>query len=151
LLHILKLAVGATDVADLRRWQAGRIVANPPLRHQTRSMPRRRDEVVAGGSLYWVVCGFVQVRQRIVDVIEDTREGGEACCGLVLDPELVPVQARAGEGLPGLALPGAEGRPEDVDERPPPKAPTPCPSTSSAHCASPVDLNRASHGPRESS
>jgi hypothetical protein len=116
LLHILKLAVGATDVADLRRWQAGRIVANPPLRHQTRSMPRRRDEVVAGGSLYWVVCGFVQVRQRIVDVIEDTREGGEACCGLVLDPELVPVQARAVKAFQGWRYLEPKDAPEDVDE-----------------------------------
>ena len=116
MLHILKLAVGAKDVADLRRWQAGRIRFAPPLRHQTRSMPRRRDEVIAGGSLFWVIAGFVQVRQRLVDMIDDRREGDVPCCGLVLDHELVPVEVRAVKAFQGWRYLEPKDAPEDVDE-----------------------------------
>ena len=90
MLHLAKLAVGTRDVADLRRWQATRT----PLRHLTRNLPRRRDEVLSGGSLYWVVNGAMVVRQRVLDITEETRGDGTGCCALVLDRDLVPVLGR---------------------------------------------------------
>ena len=44
--------------------------------------------------MYWVINGCMLVRQRIVDIIEDQRDNGEACTGLVLDPKLVPLTGR---------------------------------------------------------
>ena len=44
--------------------------------------------------MYWVISGSMLVRQRIVDIIEDQRDDGEACTGLVLDPRLVPLAGR---------------------------------------------------------
>ncbi|MCW8087884.1 DUF1489 family protein [Sabulicella glaciei] len=101
MLHLLKLSVGPRDVAQLRRIQAERAVSEPPLRHRTRTVPRRRAEILEGGSIFWVVAGFVQVRQRIMDIREDCWEDGSACCGLILDPELVPVEARAVKAFQG--------------------------------------------------
>jgi hypothetical protein len=94
MLHLMKLAVGARDVADLRAWQDERARVEPPLRHRTRSAPRRAEEIVAGGSIYWIVSGAMLVRQRVLDVIEDRWDDGTACAGIVLDRTLVPVQAR---------------------------------------------------------
>ena len=94
MLHIIKLCVGVKEVAELAEWQARRIRENPPLRHQTRMMPKRASDLLDGGSLYWVIGGFVRVRQRLVDVREETWDDGTACCGLVLDRELVPVELR---------------------------------------------------------
>src|SRR5689334_19906041 len=70
-LHLIKLSVGPKDVGQLREIQARRAVADPPLRHQTRMVPKRAAEILAGGSIYWVVAGFVQVRQRILDIRDE--------------------------------------------------------------------------------
>nr|WP_171611362.1 DUF1489 domain-containing protein [Roseicella sp. DB1501] len=93
-LHLIKLSVGPKDVGQLRELQARRAVADPPLRHQTRMVPKRAAEITAGGSIYWVVAGFVQVRQRILEIRDEAWEDGTSCAGLVLDPTLVPVAAR---------------------------------------------------------
>jgi hypothetical protein len=55
--------------------------------------PKRADEVLNGGSLYWVFKGLVLCRQRILRL--DEVEGGDGIrrCGIVLDPEAVRVAA----------------------------------------------------------
>lgn len=111
---MLKLSVGPRDVAQLRAIQKLRAVAEPPLRHQTRMAPKRREEILAGGSIYWVVAGFLQVRQRIVDIIADDWGDGTPCCGLVLDPELVMVEARAVKAFQGWRYLAPEDAPLDV-------------------------------------
>ena len=111
MIHLIKLAVGVRDVAHLAALQEARRQADPPLRHQTRNSPKRAEELCAGGSIYWVIGGVVLVRQRVLDIIEDHWDDGSRCAGLVLDPALVRVQARADEGLSGLALSPAGGRP----------------------------------------
>jgi hypothetical protein len=94
-LHLVKLSVGPKDVAELRAIQARRLETDPPLRHKTRMFPRRAAEILDGGSIHWVVAGFLCVRQRILDIREDRYEDGSACAALVLDPRLVPLEARA--------------------------------------------------------
>src|SRR5665648_1258249 len=87
-MHLVKLCVGVETVQDLRAWQAERLRTlaragkTLELCHRTLQAPRRRDEILDGGSLYWVVKGFVLVRQRIVDLRADTKDDGRACCGI---------------------------------------------------------------------
>ncbi|MFO1144264.1 MAG: DUF1489 domain-containing protein [Amaricoccus sp.] len=115
-LHILKLCVGCESVEDLVAWQAERAAerraAGDDSRpfHVTRMWPRREAEVVAGGSLYWVIKGLVLVRQRILAL--ERREGGDgiARCAIRLDPEAIrtlPQPRRAFQGWRYL-------RPEDA-------------------------------------
>jgi len=113
-LHLIKLSVGTKDIAGLRAWQSLRAVHAPPLRHQTRMMPKRRDEILAGGSIYWVISGFVQVRQRILDIIEDEWDDGTACAGLVLHPDLVPVAGRPTKPFQGWRYLAPEAAPPDL-------------------------------------
>ncbi|MBV9539075.1 MAG: DUF1489 family protein, partial [Acidisphaera sp.] len=101
MLHVIKLAVGCRDIADLRGWQAERARTHPPLRHRTRNFPRRAPEIVDGGSIYWVIAGAVVVRQRITDIVEDTTDSGSACAALLLDAKLVPVEARPTKAFQG--------------------------------------------------
>ncbi len=114
MLHMLKLSVGVKEVAQLRAIQARRAIAEPPLRHQTRMAPKRRDEIVDGGSIYWVIAGFVQVRQRIVDIIDDRWDDGTPCAGLVLDPELVPVAGHPVRAFQGWRYLEAAAAPADL-------------------------------------
>ncbi len=115
MLHIVKLAVGIRDIAHLRAVQEARGAARPPLRHQTRNFPRRRDEVVDGGSLYWVVAGAVLVRQRITDIIDDRWDDNTTCAGLVLDTTLVPVHATPMRAFQGWRYMTADTAPPDLD------------------------------------
>lgn len=94
MLHLIKLCVGPKEVAELAAGQERRARLDPPLRHQTRMMPKRAAELLEGGSLYWVLSGFIRVRQRLVDIREERWDDGTACAGLVLDPELVLVEPR---------------------------------------------------------
>lgn len=114
MLHIMKLAVGVRDVAQLAEWQAARVVVDPPLRHRTRNFPRRADEVVDGGSIYWVIGGAMLVRQRIVDIIHDIRDDGSACAALVFDPVLVPVAGRPVKAFQGWRYLAAADAPPDI-------------------------------------
>ncbi len=90
-IHILKLCVGAEAVEELIAWQKTRAAQNPDglPRHVTRMWPRRADEVLDGGSLYWVFKGLVLARQRILRLDEVPGADGITRCGLVLDPDVV--------------------------------------------------------------
>ena len=93
-LHLIKLSVGSRSLDDLRRWQAQHGAARAPLRHRTRNFPRRAQEVLDGGSIYWVIDRLITARQRVLDIAEGVRDDGTKCTDLVLDPVLVPVQPR---------------------------------------------------------
>jgi len=115
MLHMIKLAVGVRDAAHLAALQGARAKSNPPLRHQTRNRPKRADEVTAGGSMYWVISGAVLVRQRITAIIRDEWDDGSACAGLVLDPGLVRVAARAMKPFQGWRYLKPSEAPADID------------------------------------
>ncbi len=114
MLHLIKLSVGPKDVSQLAAIQARRAKEDPPLRHQTRMFPKRAAEIIAGGSIYWVVAGFVQVRQRILDIREEQWDDGTSCAGLILDKALVPVEARAMKPFQGWRYLQAEAAPADI-------------------------------------
>jgi hypothetical protein len=113
-LHIIKLSVGPKDVAQLAALQQARLEREPPLRHWTRMAPKRAAEVCDGGSIYWVVGGFVRVRQRILAIEDDTEDDGTPCVALVLDPPLVPVAARPTKPFQGWRYLKPEDAPPDV-------------------------------------
>lgn len=116
MLHMLKLSVGIRDIAHLRAVQLARAAISPPLRHQTRNGPRRREELLDGGSIYWVISGAVLVRQRLVDIIDDRWDDDTVCAGLVLDPTLVPVSATPMRAFQGWRYLTPEAAPADLDQ-----------------------------------
>jgi hypothetical protein len=92
----------------------------------TRAWPKRREEILAGGSLYWVIKGVISVRQRIVAIDDVTDHHGHRC-GLYLDRKLVrtvPQPRRAFQGwryldpqdapLDLADLKGGAGLPDDL-------------------------------------
>jgi hypothetical protein len=119
-VHLLKLCVGVETVAELKTWQEARLkrLARarkvPELCHRTLQMPRRREEVLDGGSLYWVIKGFVLVRQRVLDLKPDAKDDGTACCGIVLDPELVATRPHPRRAFQGWRYLGAADAPPDI-------------------------------------
>src|SRR5262249_5564697 len=97
-VHLIKLCVGCESIEDLGDWidlrlrEARKARHKPEHVHVTRMMPKRVDELLDGGSLYWVIKGRVQVRQRLTAIRPFTDEEGIRRCRLVLDPQLVPTE-----------------------------------------------------------
>lgn len=129
MLHLTKLAVGVRDLEHLRELQAERAQRNPPLRHRTRNFPRRRDEVLNGGSIYWVIGGATLVRQRVVDIIEDQWDDKSACAGLILDPRLIAVAARPTKPFQGWRYLRADEAPPDLVQSRPARGEAALPAT----------------------
>jgi hypothetical protein len=117
-LHLLKLCVGIDSLSDLADWQAKRLQEmarakkKPELIHITRHMPKRKEEVLNGGSLYWVIKGWISARQRLLDLRPVDRDGS-AHCGLVYDPTLMPVQLRPYRAFQGWRYLPAQDAPPD--------------------------------------
>ncbi|XDA97335.1 DUF1489 domain-containing protein [Sulfitobacter sp. LCG007] len=94
-VNLLKLSVGTEGIDDLAAWQASKAAQTSDglPRHVTRMWPRREAEVLAGGSIYWVIKGVVLCRQRILRLDERIGTDGIRRCAIVLDPELVRTAA----------------------------------------------------------
>ncbi|HEV3242269.1 MAG TPA: DUF1489 domain-containing protein [Methyloceanibacter sp.] len=119
-VHLVKLCVGCDTVQELKDWQIGRLKRlkragkTPELCHRTLQAPRRRKEVLDGGSLYWVIKGVVLVRQRVLDLRPDVKDDGTACCGIVLDHELVATRPQARRAFQGWRYLPAADAPADL-------------------------------------
>ena len=94
-LNLIKLCVGCDSVEDLEEWIAFRLDecrrAGEPAEqfHTTRMVPTRAQELLDGGSLYWVIKAKVQCRQRLVDIRPFVDAEGISRCHLILDPVVV--------------------------------------------------------------
>lgn len=119
-LHLIKLCVGCDSVEELVAWQAGRLAQmkrdgiKPELFHRTFQMPKRRDDLLDGGSLYWVIKGIVQARQRLVDIREGAKDDGTPCALLVLDKALVAVRPIPRRPFQGWRYLAADEAPADI-------------------------------------
>ena len=112
----MKLAVGVRDIAHLQELQSARARTAPPLRHLTRHQPRRAEEVLDGGSIYWVIGGAMLVRQRLLDIVPATAADGTAHAALLLDPALVAVVPRPMRPFQGWRYLAADAAPADLAE-----------------------------------
>ena len=90
-VHLKKLSVGTASIDSLRGLQAQRIANVGRLIHITRNRPRRAEELLDGGSIYWIIKGVMAARQAIIDFVEAQRADGSPACGIVLSPEIVTV------------------------------------------------------------
>ncbi len=88
-LHLIKLAVGVDDVAHLRKLQKERRRERGRYVFYTRHMPRRSEEILDGGSIYWVIKGYVRARERILGFIPVVEEDGERYTLVRYDPKIV--------------------------------------------------------------
>lgn len=122
-VNLIKLSVGTEDVTGLAAWQATkRAQATDGFpQHVTRMWPKRADEILNGGSIYWVIKGVILARQLILRLDEYNSADGIRRCAIVCDTPLIRVAAtpkRAFQGWRYLAPPDApidlsEGRAEE--------------------------------------
>ena len=100
-LHLLKLAVGVDDLAALRRLQRERARERGFYCFYTRNMPRREDEVLDGGSIYWVVKGYIEARQRIRGFVPIVNRHGRPAVLVKLAATVILTEARPHRAFQG--------------------------------------------------
>ncbi len=121
-LHLIKLCVGCDSVRDLEGWIKQKLKAKrkngekPERIHVTRMVPKRADELVDGGSLFWIIRGEIACRERIREVRPFVDKDGIGRCALVLDPKLVLVEPRPYRAFQGWRYLAAKDAPRDLDK-----------------------------------
>jgi hypothetical protein len=129
-IHLIKLCVGCDSIEDLAEWIDYRLSEARKARrkaehfHVTRMVPKRVADLLDGGSLYWVIKGVVQVRQRLTAIRPFVDEEGIPRCRLVLDPKLVATQWQPKRPFQGWRYFDAKDVPRDLkggrpDDMPP--------------------------------
>ena len=119
-VHLIKMSVGVEDVNHLARLQERRLAdakrrgETPELKHVTRNTPKRAAEVLDGGSIYWVIKGFIRARQPIVALRAVNREDGRPACALVLKPGLIRTEIRSFRPFQGWRYFSIDDAPADI-------------------------------------
>lgn len=119
-LHLIKLAVGVDDLSHMKKLQAARRRQRrqPPRSPHwvyTRNTPRRAEELLDGGSLYWVVRGVIRCRQVLVGFEEDIDdEDGKKYCRIKVKRTLVQTAPRACKAFQGWRYLESDRAPPDL-------------------------------------
>ncbi|EGP07158.1 hypothetical protein CSIRO_3389 [Bradyrhizobiaceae bacterium SG-6C] len=119
-LHLIKLSVGSTSVKDLKDWIAERVkqakAKGQPARHihVTRMSPKRVDEILDGGSIYWVIKGEIAAREKIVGIEPFRDKDGIGRCRLVMEPKLIAVSPRPMRPFQGWRYLDPKSAPPDL-------------------------------------
>jgi hypothetical protein len=124
-LHLIKLCVGCDSVVDLEGWikqklkEKKRRGQRPEHIHTTRMVPKRTDELTAGGSLYWVIRGQIACRERILAIHPFTDKDGIGRCRVILDGKIVLVEPRPRSAFQGWRYLEGKDAPRDLSRAAP--------------------------------
>jgi hypothetical protein len=118
-VHLQKLSVGSESIQTLADWQA-HVVGQRRRKglsahhvHVTRMFPKRREEILDGGSIYWVIKGNILCRNAIVG-LEETTKNGHRACAILMDPELIPVLPKPRRAFQGWRYLQVSDAPQDM-------------------------------------
>jgi hypothetical protein len=132
-LHLIKLSVGTDSVKDLEDWikqklkEKKRRGQKPERIHTTRMVPKRVDELLDGGSIFWVIKGQIVCREKLRAIRPFVDKDGISRCQLVLDPKCVLVEPRPFRAFQGWRYLEAKDAPRDLDRAAPGAAAMPEP------------------------
>ena len=114
--NLVKLSVGTESVANLQDWQNMRRAELPDglPSHVTRMWPKREAELLNGGSIYWVIKGSIQARQKILRLDEVIGNDGIRRCAIVLEPEIILTAAVLKRPFQGWRYLKPEDSPPDL-------------------------------------
>ena len=91
-LNLVKLCVGVSELSQMEQWLEDVKKGRETLDHVTRMFPRRKEEILPRGSLYWVIRGMILCRQPIADLEPVTGADGIERCRIVFKPKIIPVR-----------------------------------------------------------
>ena len=124
-LHLIKLSVGCDSVQDLKDWikqklkERKRRGEKPERIHTTRMVPKRADELLDGGSIFWVIRGQIMCRERILAIRPFVDKEGVGRCRVVMVPKVILVEPRPFRAFQGWRYLEPKDAPRDLDRAAP--------------------------------
>lgn len=117
-VNMLKLSVGTEDIAGLQDWQNTRRAQTDDglPRHVTRMWPKRGEEILNGGSIFWVIKGVILCRQPILRLDEYMSADGIRRCAIVCQTGLIRVEATPKRAFQGWRYLSFEDAPRDLPD-----------------------------------
>jgi len=121
-IHLVKIAVGIESIEHLKNVQLERIRrakelgGDEKLRHLTRNTPRRRNDVLENGSIYWIIKGYIRARQSIKGLEQVIGRNGKSRCAIVLDPSLKKTVLMSHKPIQGWRYMVTQAVPNDLPE-----------------------------------
>lgn len=93
-VNLIKLCVGAQNVSDLYEWQKNRLIHDKSLENHatffiTRMRPKRENDILKGGSIFWVFKGLILARQKIIGFDNFMSEDNILRCKVILDRKII--------------------------------------------------------------
>jgi hypothetical protein len=122
MLNLVKLCVGISAIEELQAYidhrveQARAKGLSSEQIHTTRMVPKRKEALLNGGSLYWVIKGNVQVRQILCDIRPFQDADGIRRCDIVMEPRLIPTFWQPRRAFQGWRYLRAEDAPGDLGD-----------------------------------
>jgi len=113
-LHLIKLCVGVSDIDELIQWVKDAKAGRDELCHVTRMFPRRKDELLPKGSLYWVIRGMILCRQPIADLVAVRGRDGIERCRIEFKAKIVPVRPAPRRAFQGWRYLDGDDAPPDL-------------------------------------
>jgi len=113
-VHLVKLCVGVSEVDELESWIAEARAGRDELSHTTRMFPKRKDEILPKGSLYWVVRGLILCRQPIAALTPVTDAEGIERCRIEFEPKIILVRPTPRRAFQGWRYLETEDAPPDL-------------------------------------
>ena len=107
-LHLTKVAYGAQSLEEIQSWFAGR---GDEARLTTRYLPKRHEEIVDGGSLFWIHKHQLVARSPILRF--EAAEGGKT--HIVIAAQMILVQPRPKRAHQGWRYLDDGDAPADLD------------------------------------
>lgn len=101
-LHLIKSAVGISNVSELLSRQKIFLEDYGRVFNITRYSPKRSDEILDGGSMYWIISRQIRARQKILGIEKFKSNNNKTeKTALVLDKKIyltIPVPRRPHQG-----------------------------------------------------
>ena len=115
-VHLKKLAVGISSIENLKDRQSFIFDTYGEIINFTRNKPKRVDELIEGGSLYWIINRKVFVRQKILEIKSFIMEDGKKSAGIVLQNKLIRVRPVSMKPFQGWRYYENEDVPPDITD-----------------------------------
>jgi hypothetical protein len=115
------MAAGISTLEELRSRQAQHAkrrrkegMSYLEVGHVTRMWPKRADELLQGGSLYWVFAGGIRARQPLLSLSEIRNKEGHRRCRIALHGDIVETRFQPRRAFQGWRYLLAQDAPADL-------------------------------------
>ncbi len=118
-LHILKVAAGISSIDQLKMVVDRYSYHDPELGHimhmSSRNTPKRADEILGGGSIFWIIKRTIVARAPVISIREEERLDGRKGCQMCIRPEVILTVPQPKRGFQGWRYLKDNEAPNDLE------------------------------------